>query len=336
MKNASPATPAGTDSALSPGSVGYVPASAGLAAPTGAGCQADTVPVVQNRRQGAHQLLLHPPGSCSTEDLAEAVPRAVRWGCVLCHVLSEGAEGVVIPRVRGMRNSAGPSLERGRPSVELVLPGWGSSVMAVRGFVHHRLKGGSMPLWDQYGGSSQDKADPVVSSPVTPPVAKRITLPPGTEVSFVPGGGGTRVCVRLSDEHISLAVCVCVCGCVVAKSCLTLCNRWARFTCSVCMCVCGCVVAKSCLTLCNSMDCSLPGSPVHGLLQARTLEWAATSSSRGSSWPRIEPTPPALAGRFFISQPPVKPLNLSLFLFCVSIHLYVFLFFSQLFWLVGG
>ena len=47
-----------------------------------------------------------------------------------------------------------------------------------------------------------------------------------------------------------------------------------------------CVVAKSCLTLCNPMDYSLPGSPVHGILQARILEWVAISSSRGSSWPR--------------------------------------------------
>ena len=38
--------------------------------------------------------------------------------------------------------------------------------------------------------------------------------------------------------------------------------------------------------LCDPMDCSLPGSPVHGLLQARILEWVAISYSRGSSWPR--------------------------------------------------
>ena len=38
--------------------------------------------------------------------------------------------------------------------------------------------------------------------------------------------------------------------------------------------------------LCDPMDCSLPGSPVHGILQARVLEWVAISSSRGSSQPR--------------------------------------------------
>ena len=44
-------------------------------------------------------------------------------------------------------------------------------------------------------------------------------------------------------------------------------------------------VAQSCPTLCNSMDCSLPGSSIHGILQARVLEWDAISFSRGSSWP---------------------------------------------------
>ena len=40
-----------------------------------------------------------------------------------------------------------------------------------------------------------------------------------------------------------------------------------------------CLVTKSCLTLCNPMDCSLPGSPVPGILQARVLEWVAISFS---------------------------------------------------------
>ena len=43
---------------------------------------------------------------------------------------------------------------------------------------------------------------------------------------------------------------------------------------------------QSCLTLCDPMDCSPPGSSVHGVLQARMLEWVAMSSSRGSSRPR--------------------------------------------------
>ena len=44
-----------------------------------------------------------------------------------------------------------------------------------------------------------------------------------------------------------------------------------------------------CPTLCDAMDCSLPGSSVHGILQAGILEWVAMPSSRESSQPRIEP-----------------------------------------------
>ena len=46
------------------------------------------------------------------------------------------------------------------------------------------------------------------------------------------------------------------------------------------------IVLPLCLTLCNPMDCSLPGSTIHGILQARILEWVAISFSRGSSWGR--------------------------------------------------
>ena len=41
-----------------------------------------------------------------------------------------------------------------------------------------------------------------------------------------------------------------------------------------------CLVAQSCTTLCNPIDCSPPGSSVHGILQARILEWVAIPSSR--------------------------------------------------------
>ena len=43
------------------------------------------------------------------------------------------------------------------------------------------------------------------------------------------------------------------------------------------------LVSQLCLTLCNPVDCSPLGSSVHGILQARILEWVAISSSRGSS-----------------------------------------------------
>ena len=43
------------------------------------------------------------------------------------------------------------------------------------------------------------------------------------------------------------------------------------------------LVAQACLTLCNPMDCNSPGSFVHGIFQARTLEWVAIPNSTGSS-----------------------------------------------------
>ena len=51
-------------------------------------------------------------------------------------------------------------------------------------------------------------------------------------------------------------------------------------------CVCVCTVTQLCLTLCDPMDCRPPGSSVHGILQARVLEWVAMPFSRGSFQPR--------------------------------------------------
>ena len=50
---------------------------------------------------------------------------------------------------------------------------------------------------------------------------------------------------------------------------------------------------------CDPMDCSPPGSSVHGILQARILEWVAISFSRWSSWPRDWTQVSCIAGRFF-------------------------------------
>ena len=63
---------------------------------------------------------------------------------------------------------------------------------------------------------------------------------------------------------------------------------------------CTCMYAQSlqsCLTLCDTMDCSPPGSSVHGILQARILEWVAMPLSRGSSRPR-DRTPVAYGSCF--------------------------------------
>ena len=91
-------------------------------------------------------------------------------------------------------------------------------------------------------------------------------------------------------------------------------------------------VAQSCSTLCDRVDCSPPGSSVHGILQARILEWVAISFSRGSHqapqsmgfsrqgyWsglpfpspgdlpdPGIKPRPPSLQADALTSEPPRK------------------------------
>ena len=58
-------------------------------------------------------------------------------------------------------------------------------------------------------------------------------------------------------------------------------------------------VSQSCMTLCDPVDCSPPGSSVHGILQARILEWGAISFSRGSSWPRDRTQVSRIVGRHF-------------------------------------
>ena len=58
-------------------------------------------------------------------------------------------------------------------------------------------------------------------------------------------------------------------------------------------------VAQSCPTLCDPMDCSLPGFSVHGILQARILEWVTISFSRGSSRPRDQTRVSCIGGRRF-------------------------------------
>ena len=69
-------------------------------------------------------------------------------------------------------------------------------------------------------------------------------------------------------------------------------------------------VAQSCPILCDSIDCSLLGTSVCGIFQARMTEWFSISSSRRSSWLRDWihiSSSPALAGGFFTTESPRKP-----------------------------
>ena len=63
-------------------------------------------------------------------------------------------------------------------------------------------------------------------------------------------------------------------------------------------------VTQSCLTLCYPIDCSPPGSSVHGISQVRILVWVAISFSRGSSRPRDGTHVSYLAGRFCTTESP--------------------------------
>ena len=79
---------------------------------------------------------------------------------------------------------------------------------------------------------------------------------------------------------------------------------------------CGdCFIAKSGLTAVTPADCILPSSSVHGILQARILEWVAISFSRRSSQPRVEPGSPALQADFY-------PVSYKGSLFIVQKHMY--------------
>ena len=62
---------------------------------------------------------------------------------------------------------------------------------------------------------------------------------------------------------------------------------------------CCCLVAESCLSLCDPMDCSQPGTSVHGTSQAGLLKWVAIPFSRGFSWSRYQ-TCISCTGRWII------------------------------------
>ena len=79
-------------------------------------------------------------------------------------------------------------------------------------------------------------------------------------------------------------------------------------------------VIQSCPTLCNPIDCSPAGSSVHGISQARILEWAAISYSRDLSDPGFEPASFALSGGFFTTVLPGKPRRLCIVLRLIRLY----------------
>ena len=88
-------------------------------------------------------------------------------------------------------------------------------------------------------------------------------------------------------------------------------------------------VAQSCLTLCEPVDCSLPGSSIHGILQARILEWVAISFSRGSSPPRDWTQISHIAGRCFnlwvTREAPIYINNLYWYIYiCIYMYIHIY------------
>ena len=86
-----------------------------------------------------------------------------------------------------------------------------------------------------------------------------------------------------------------------------------------------CLYAKSCPTLADTMDCSPPGSSVHGILHPRILEWVAMPSSRGSTWPRDEtllyysPASPAL----HVDSSPAERLEKHIYIINILLYTYI-------------
>ena len=79
-----------------------------------------------------------------------------------------------------------------------------------------------------------------------------------------------------------------------------------------------------CPTLYDPVVCSLPGSSIHGILQARILEWVAISFSRGPSQPGDRTRSPALEADALTSEPPGKPMNYSSDRFLCMVHMPVY------------
>ena len=93
----------------------------------------------------------------------------------------------------------------------------------------------------------------------------------------------TSLCVRQMDLSLK----------TISPLLTPLCPLWMKLTS-----MCACWLFNH-VWLCDSMDCSPPGSSIHGILQARILEWVAILFSRGSSWLMVQTHISCIAGRFF-------------------------------------
>ena len=124
---------------------------------------------------------------------------------------------------------------------------------------------------------------------------------PGTgEPGGLPSMGSHRVGHNWSDlaAEYDLASVI-----VLKNTLLILCYRWLWKKKGKVL------VTQSCPTLCDPTDCSLPGSSVHAVSQARIWEWVAIPFSSGSPWLRDRTQVSCIAGRFFTTETAGKPTD---------------------------
>ena len=91
----------------------------------------------------------------------------------------------------------------------------------------------------------------------------------------------------------------------------------------ICVCV---LVTQMCLTFCTPMDCSPPGSSVHGILQTRILVFIAIPFSRGSFWLRYQTWVSCIAGRFFTVCATKEALYTYTYIYSFKIFVYIFIY----------
>ena len=128
------------------------------------------------------------------------------------------------------------------------------------------------------------------------------SVPSKTDLNSTSLWGSLKVCPhQKSGWKPNLLSVFSLCLRLYAHACFCLMFENLYYLCLSCFIVIDWVseITQSCPTLCDPVDCSPSGSSIHGILQARILEWVAISFSRGSSQPRDRTRVSRIAGRHF-------------------------------------
>ena len=160
-----------------------------------------------------------------------------------------------------------PCTERSLKSTPKLMAGYGPKSLQIKEAQKIMLAGQRKPGWRRWGRMGEGAGLPLESVGRSRVARGRVSGCPWVCMLF------SLLC-SLRPSDVSSADCLAFCWCC-------------------CMC------DQSCPTLCGPMDCSPPGSSVHGILQARILEQVAFPFSKGSSHPRDTVSVSCIAGRFF-------------------------------------